>query len=62
MLRQPDLEAWLVDYERAWRTAGTASLGELFAEDATYRLAPYETALAGLTAIAEMWEAERGAR
>jgi hypothetical protein len=58
-LRQSDLEAWLVGYERAWRTAGTASLGELFSVDATYRPAPYEKPLAGLTAIAEMWEAER---
>jgi len=53
------VEAWLARYERAWRTAGTVSLGELFTPDATYRLSPYEEPLAGLGAIAEMWEAER---
>src|SRR4051812_31686423 len=46
-------------YERAWRTAGTDVLAELFTEDATYSTAPYENPHAGLTAIAEMWEDER---
>jgi ketosteroid isomerase-like protein len=50
---------WLTRYERAWRTAGTKSLRELFAEDATYRMSPYEEAFEGLPAIGEMWEAER---
>ena len=57
--RRADVHAWLSAYERAWRTAGTASLGELFTEDATYQQAPYEKPLVGLGAIAEMWEAER---
>ena len=59
MCGQSDVDAWLAGYERAWRTAGTASLGELFTGDATYQPAPYEKPLAGLNAIAEMWEAER---
>lgn len=54
-----DVNAWLAAYERAWRTAETRSLGELFTEDATYQVAPYEKPLAGLKALAEMWEAER---
>jgi ketosteroid isomerase-like protein len=53
------IEDWIARYERAWRTAGTEPLRELFTEDATYRMSPYEEALVGLTAIAEMWEAER---
>src|SRR5262249_22193441 len=53
------VHAWLSTYERAWRTAGTASLGELFTLDATYLQAPYEKPLVGLNAIGEMWEAER---
>jgi hypothetical protein len=53
------VHGWLSAYERAWRTAGTASLGELFTEDATYQQAPFEKQLVGLDAIAEMWEAER---
>lgn len=46
-------------YERAWRTAGTETLNALFTEDATYRMAPYEEPFAGLSRVAEMWEAER---
>ena len=53
------IEDWIARYERAWRTAGTEPLRELFTEDATYRMSPYEEAHVGLTAIAEMWEAER---
>jgi ketosteroid isomerase-like protein len=50
---------WLARYERAWRTAGTDTLVELFTEDATYQLAPYDDPLVGLPAIAAMWEVER---
>jgi hypothetical protein len=53
------LTDWLAAYERAWRTAGTDVLAELFAEDATYSTAPYESPHRGLGAIGEMWEAER---
>ena len=53
------LTGWLAAYERAWRTAGTESLGELFAEDATYFTSPYENPHRGLAAIRGMWEAER---
>jgi ketosteroid isomerase-like protein len=50
---------WLERYERAWRDPNTDSLRELFTEDATYRMSPYEDPHSGLAAIAEMWEAER---
>lgn len=53
------VEHWLRGYESAWRTAGTAALAELFAAKARYRPAPYERPVAGLDAIAELWEAER---
>jgi len=53
------VEAWLVAYERAWRTAGTESLRKLFAEDATYRMSPYQEPATGLGEIAELWEGER---
>jgi catechol 2,3-dioxygenase-like lactoylglutathione lyase family enzyme len=58
-MSRADLEAWLAAYEKAWRTAGVASLGELFTADATYQMSPYEKPLTGLTEIADMWEAER---
>lgn len=53
------LTAWLASYERAWRTSGTAGLGELFSDGATYRLSPYDEPIAGLSAITAMWERER---
>ncbi len=54
-----DLARWIVAYERAWRTAGTATLDELFAADAVYRSGPFDEPVVGLPAIAAFWEAER---
>ncbi len=59
MITRAEVEDWLARYERAWRTAGTEPLRGLFVEDATYRMSPYEEPFVGLSAIAEMWEAER---
>jgi ketosteroid isomerase-like protein len=53
------VEAWIAGYERAWRTAGTDGLVELFTEDASYRMSPYEEPALGLAAIGELWERER---
>lgn len=39
---------WVDAYERAWRTTGTKPLRELFAEDATYSMGPYEDPARGL--------------
>jgi ketosteroid isomerase-like protein len=50
---------WVAAYERAWRTPGTGTLGEIFTEDAVYRQGPYEEPVTGLPAIARMWAAER---
>ena len=51
--------AWVDSYERAWRTGGTESLRDLFVEDATYRMSPYEDPASGLEEIAALWERER---
>jgi hypothetical protein len=51
--------AWIESYERAWRTAGTDSLGRLFSKDATYRMSPYEEPARGLEEIGALWERER---
>jgi ketosteroid isomerase-like protein len=59
VLTRADTEAWIAAYERAWRTAGTEPLRELFSEDASYRMSPYEEPVTGLAAIAELWERER---
>ncbi|MCI2420777.1 nuclear transport factor 2 family protein [Saccharopolyspora sp. K220] len=53
------VDAWVVEYERAWRAPGTDLLAEIFTSDATYQQAPYRAPVAGLSAIARMWEAER---
>jgi SnoaL-like domain len=53
------VERWVADYERLWRTAGADGLGEIFSENATYSTAPYREPHRGLSAIRELWEAER---
>ena len=50
---------WIEGYERAWRTAGTASLARLFASDVVYLHSPYADPVVGLDALAQDWEAER---
>jgi ketosteroid isomerase-like protein len=50
---------WLERYERAWRSPGTAAVRELFTDEATYQLDPYDDPIAGIDAIAAMWERER---
>jgi hypothetical protein len=54
-----DIERWVAAYEKLWRTPGVERLGELFTEGARYQPSPYENPIAGLAAIARMWEAER---
>jgi ketosteroid isomerase-like protein len=58
-LRQADIADWVAAYERAWRTAGTEPLADLFTPDATYQTTPFEERHRGLAAIADLWEAER---
>jgi ketosteroid isomerase-like protein len=61
--RQPlshaEASAWVSTYERAWRTAGTKQLRDLFTQEASYRMSPYEESANGLAEIAELWERER---
>jgi hypothetical protein len=54
-----DLARWIDGYERAWRTPGTRSLEWLFASEARYVPAPFDTPLHGLAAISTFWDAER---
>jgi ketosteroid isomerase-like protein len=54
-----DVLRWVESYERAWRAPGTAGLGALFTDDASYLQGPFEQPVVGLPAVAEMWEAER---
>jgi SnoaL-like domain len=54
-----EVAAWVDGYERAWRTAGTAGLAELFSADVSYSQGPYREPVVGLPALARVWEAER---
>jgi hypothetical protein len=58
-MTREQVEDWIRRYEGAWRSPGTEALKELFTEDATYRLSPYQEPEAGLAAIGVMWERER---
>jgi hypothetical protein len=53
------LARWIAAYERAWRAPGTEGLDELFAEDATYSMHPFDEPVRGLGAIRRLWDEER---
>jgi ketosteroid isomerase-like protein len=59
MASRDDVDNWIAAYERAWRSAGTGQLADLFAEDGSYRMSPYEEPARGLEQIAALWERER---
>jgi ketosteroid isomerase-like protein len=53
------VQQWVSGYERAWRTAGTEALADLFTPDVSYLPSPWATPLDGLGALGRFWEAER---
>lgn len=53
------LNDWVAEYERLWRTTGTDGLGEIFSESAIYSTAPFQRPHRGLAAIERLWEDER---
>jgi ketosteroid isomerase-like protein len=59
MTDRSTVTAWIDRYEQLWRTPGTDALQELFTEDATYCMAPYEQPTTGLDRIKALWERER---
>jgi ketosteroid isomerase-like protein len=58
-MRRSEVERWVDDYQRLWRSPGTAGLTEIFTEDATYRTSPWAAPVVGSAALADLWEAER---
>lgn len=58
-MTRDDVRRWLEGYEKAWRSAGTGQLGDLFADEVTYVASPWADPVEGLAALAEFWEAER---
>ncbi len=59
MATRDQVLTWLAGYERAWRSPGTDALHDIFSEDASYRLSPYDEPIIGIRAISAMWEFER---
>jgi ketosteroid isomerase-like protein len=54
-----DVQRWLDRYVEAWRTYDPASIGDLFAENATYRYHAYDPEpVAGRAAIVADWTEE----
>jgi len=53
-----DIEAWMIQYELAWRTDEPGDVAALFTEDAEYYRAPYRQAIVGRDAIVDWWIAE----
>lgn len=58
-MNRDDLARWIELYERAWRTAGTELLNELFTPAATYSPGPFDPTVEGLDDLGSFWEAER---
>jgi hypothetical protein len=59
MVTRDQVENWISNYERSWRTPGTALLRDLFSDGACYRQAPYDAPRVGIDEIAAMWEEQR---
>jgi hypothetical protein len=62
VVNRGDVQAWLNAYVQAWRTYDPASIGALFAEDATYAYHPYDEGdemVRGREAIVANWLDER---
>lgn len=53
------VEAWVDEYERAWRSPGTELLDGLFAPDVGYLVSPWAEPIRGSTALAEFWDRGR---
>ncbi|MFJ1457813.1 nuclear transport factor 2 family protein [Nocardia sp. N2S4-5] len=53
------VDAWVERYEWAWRTPGTAQLGELFAPGASYLPSPWAAPITDATELARFWERAR---
>ena len=54
-LTKETVAAWLAAYVRAWETYDPDTIGDLFAEDATYAYHPFEEPVRGRLAIVASW-------
>jgi ketosteroid isomerase-like protein len=59
-----EVDRWLGAYIEAWKSYDSDQIGELFAEDVTYRYRPYDDPVQGRDAVVRSWlgdEAHAGA-
>ena len=57
-----DVQVWLDRYVEAWQSYDADAIGQLFADDATYRYHPYdEDAVVGRAAIVADWRENQDA-
>ena len=62
MVEREQVARWLDEYVRAWETYDASAIGQLFAEDASYRYHPWDDEpLRGRDAIVADWLANRDA-
>lgn len=54
-MERKDVEAWVEQYVRAWRSNDPQDIGRLFTEDATYYTAPFREPWSGRDAIVKDW-------
>jgi len=51
-------DGWLREYVEAWKSYDRARIGELFAEDVSYRYHPYDEPVVGREAVVRSWLGE----
>jgi hypothetical protein len=59
MTDRTEVTNWLARYERAWRSPGTATLDDLFAETVAYVPSPWAHPIMGVAAVRRFWDAAR---
>jgi ketosteroid isomerase-like protein len=57
-VNREQVQAWLDRYVELWRIPDAAAIGELFAEDVTYRHGAYAPTIRGREALVEHWLAD----
>jgi ketosteroid isomerase-like protein len=59
MVDRKAVSDWVAEYERAWRSPGTADLTGLFTDAVVYVMSPWAAPIEGLEALRRFWEASR---
>jgi ketosteroid isomerase-like protein len=54
-MTREDADRWLERYIAAWKSGDRDAIGDLFADDATYRYHPYDEPVIGRDAIVDSW-------